>query len=170
MPWDMTVKGPYPWVVQRVLENNVPIKWHHHRVPADRVVGLQRLAVPIAVTCGEQLDVVAMQVHGVHILDDKWIVDHDAYGSIGAEIVHPAFLPEGLPCTSCLGVAENRIAIVALVEVATELHHVFELCVHREAIFKLLVDREEGKELYLCIRLFKRHGIIRLGDLQIILQ
>lgn len=101
-----------------ILQHHMSVELHHHGVPADRIVCLECLAVPEAVARCEQLDVVAVKVHWVHVLDNEWVVDHDADGPVGTEIVHPALLAKLLRRTSCLRVAKNRVAVVAFVELA----------------------------------------------------
>lgn len=170
VPRDMAVQRPDPRVVQCVLEHDVSVERHHHRVPADWVVRLQRLAVPEPVARREQLDVVAVQVHGVHVLDDEGVVHHDADGPVGAEVVDPACLAERLRRAASLRVAEDRVAVVALVEVPAELHHVLELGVHCESVLQLLVDCEEGEKLDFGVGILEWHGIEWLGNLQVVLQ
>lgn len=86
MPRDVAVERPHAWVVRLDLEHNVPVAPQHLGVAALRVLGVgQRLAVPGPVAFGQDVHVVAVDVHRVN--GDVEVVEDDADGALAAEVV-----------------------------------------------------------------------------------
>lgn len=86
VPRDVAVERPHARVVCLDLEDNVPVAAQHLSVPALRVLGIgQRLAVPGPVAFGQNVHVVAVDVHRVD--GDVEVVKDDADGPLAAEVV-----------------------------------------------------------------------------------
>ena len=90
MPRDMAVEGPRARIVRVVLQHEVrrvrgraPLDQLH--VAALRVARVRDGAVPGPEAFGEDVEVVPVQVHGVR--GDEGVVDDEADGGVGAEVV-----------------------------------------------------------------------------------
>ena len=90
MPRDMAMEGPCARVVGVVLQDNVArvggrATLDELRVATLRVLCVRDLSVPAAGAFGEDVEVVAVEVHGVG--GDEFVVDDEADGGVGAEVV-----------------------------------------------------------------------------------
>ena len=64
MPCDMTVKGPYTWIIRIVLHHDVPVGAHHLAVATLGVCRVdKRLVVVKAFAIVKNIHVVAMKMH-----------------------------------------------------------------------------------------------------------
>ena len=84
------MERPGARVVRVVLQNNVRgvrggTALHQLCVAALRVLRVGDLAVPGSETLGENVEVVAVEVHGVGC--EEFVVDYQAHGGVGAEVV-----------------------------------------------------------------------------------
>lgn len=112
MPRDVAMEGPRAGVVGVVLQDDVGgivrgAALQHLRVAALRVLRVRDVAVPFAEALGEHVEVVAVQVHRVR--GEKFVVDYEADGGVGAEVVDG---PLGVRVgeVACVGEGEDGVA------------------------------------------------------------
>lgn len=91
MPSDMAVERPHPRIRQVDLQHDVAERRHNLRVPALRVGGVGDGAVPLAGALGKDVEVVAVDVHGVGGTVDAFGFDDEADGRVAVHVVELAF-------------------------------------------------------------------------------
>ena len=113
VPGDMAMEGPGAWVVGVVLQHNV--RGGTVGLGALDKLGVAALgvgsvgnglAVPFAVTFGEDVEIVAVQMHGVG--GDEVVVDDEADGGVGAKVINVPF--GGIGEVARVGEGEDGVA------------------------------------------------------------
>lgn len=109
MPRDMAMERPDTGVVQVVLHDHVAVRADELDVAALRVGRVDdAAAVPVSRAFGEDLHVVAVEMHGMR--GGRRIIDDDAHGAVGAEVLDVPFV--GVGEVSLLGEQEDRAVVV----------------------------------------------------------
>jgi hypothetical protein len=108
---DVTVERPGARVVGFELDDGVAVCRDKKRVAPDRIEGVDdSAAVPFARARGEDEEIVPMHVHGVDC--EAGIHEHDADGSVVAEVVYVPFGGVGIGVVSFVGEKQDRVVVV----------------------------------------------------------
>lgn len=108
----MAVKGPRAWVIGIILQNDESgiccrAGLDELYIPTLRIMRISYDAVPGSCTFGEHVEVVAVKMHRVGGPD--FVVNYEADGGIGAEVVHIP-LGVGVRKVACVGEREDGVA------------------------------------------------------------
>ena len=108
MPRNMAMKRPYSRVVCVILKHKIPghgaipvRRLHQLHVSSLGVMDVLNGAIPGAGALGEDVEVVAVKVHGMRC--GEMIADNDADGGITAEVVHVPLRVEGIGEIALIG-------------------------------------------------------------------
>ena len=119
MPRDMAMQWPHPRIIGIEFQYEIP--WlvvacsglYHLRVSSLRVDGVD-CAVPGAYAVGYDPGIVAVEMHGVGDVG-LVVVEDDADGGVGAEVVDIPLGVGWVGCVSLVGEEEDRITVLVLV-------------------------------------------------------
>ncbi len=114
MPRDMAMERPHARVVRDVLQHDIPrrgrrTRLHELDVATLRVGLVDDGAVPGADALGEDVEVVAVKMHGVR--GAEFVLDDDADGAVGAKVVHVPLGVVGVREVALVGENENRVTL-----------------------------------------------------------
>jgi hypothetical protein len=108
---DVAVERPGAGVVGFELDDGVAVCRDEKCVPSDRIEGVDdSAAVPFAGARGEDEEIVPMHVHGVDC--EAGVHEHNADGSVVAEVVDVPFGGVGIGVISFVGEKQNRVVVV----------------------------------------------------------
>lgn len=71
-----------------------------------RILRMSDISIPGSCTFSEHVEVVAMKMHGVG--GDEFVVDYEAHGGVGAEVVH--IIIGGVGEVACIREREDGVA------------------------------------------------------------
>ena len=114
MPCDVAMERPHAWVVCIILQHEVArcassTRLHELHVAALSVVLVCDGTVPGADAFGEDVEIVAMKMHGVG--GRERILNNDADGAVSAEIVDVPFGVERVRDVALVGEDENGVTL-----------------------------------------------------------
>ena len=125
VPRDVAVERPHPRVIRLVLQHDIAgvgrgTGLHDLHVAALGVLLVDDRAVPGSDALGEDVEVVAVEVHRVVLC--KFVFDDDAHGAVVSEVVDVPFGIGGIRDVALVGEDENGMALKGMMSATLELH------------------------------------------------
>ena len=148
MPRDVAVEWPHPRVIRLVLQDDVTgvagaASLHELRVAALGVLLMRDGAVPGARAFGQNVEVVAVKVHGVG--GDHFVFHDQADGGVGAEVVDVPLWVGGIGGVTLVGEEEERVIVIGTEGYAVGVEKVVICSVGSEGDDHVLRDSRVGR-------------------------